>query len=192
VNSRLHHRQGNQTSTFFSFKRSTFKPSNVQTLFPFGSGTACDFLCFQSLPTTPICNSFVFRFLQQWVGVWEGALPIFEFRVSSFNQCRFPVFPSRHSSLVYPERFSRGAHSFIPSRFREGSLATLRPLSFQPFTNCTISQPFCFHTHPSLPGGRGIQPLTLFGSTFRRSGILVFAARLLAAHCRLSAPLGVN
>jgi hypothetical protein len=29
VNSRLHHRQGNQTSTFFSFK-----PSNVQTLFP--------------------------------------------------------------------------------------------------------------------------------------------------------------
>jgi len=50
----------------------------------FGPGTTHHFLCFQSLPTMAICNSFVFIFLQQWGG---GVLrfSIFAFRLSLFS-----------------------------------------------------------------------------------------------------------
>jgi hypothetical protein len=112
-----------------SFTPSGFREGPLTTgYFPFS--------LFSITYNNQIWKPFVFRFLQQWVGVGEGALPIFEFRVSSFSQRRFRVFPTRHSSLVYPER-SRGAtrlpraalargHFFCPFLFNHLRIALFR------------------------------------------------------------------
>jgi hypothetical protein len=83
-------------------------------------------------------------------------------------------YPTR-ISLHYPMRRASSSPS------RHSPLAIFRSLSFQPLTNCTVSQPLCFHTHTSLPGGT---PLSSYHSSDHpmRMGVLSERSELRILH----------
>jgi hypothetical protein len=144
VISRLHHRQWDQTSTFFSFKRSTFKPSNVQTLFRSPRhATPCDAILaretpFYSVPCRAARHRDVVSDHPMSMGVLL-ALSVVEGSERSeskdLSRCVTPLSSAfRHSTKsVCPERASR-------TRALSPLVAPLSPLSTT-FTHCDALTP---------------------------------------------------